>query len=191
MNLLWLLLRRSRRLVIVSALAGAVGGVTAIVLIALIQRELASEPTRSATIASAFFALCLLSAAARIISQLGMVKLGQKAVSELSLQLVERTLNLQLRAFETINRSALLAVLTEDIGLVASAIVGVPQLCINVPIVVACLVYIAWLSPMIFAFGVVFAGGAIGAYVILSARGSHCLSCARDTKMSSLSTFAP
>ena len=41
---------------------------------------------------------------------------------------------------------ALLAALTEDIMLIANALVGVPQLCINVPIVVACLAYVGWLS---------------------------------------------
>ena len=46
--------------------------------------------------------------------------------------------------------------------------VGLPHLCINIPIVIACLVYIGWLSPLILACGVVFAALAIAVYVILS-----------------------
>ena len=75
--------------------------------------------------------------------------------------------------FESIDTSALLAVLTEDIVLIANALVGVPHLCINMPIVIACLAYIGWLSPAILACGVVFAALAIAAYVVLSSRGDR------------------
>ena len=69
-----------------------------------------------------------------------MIRLGQGAVAELGVHLVRRTLMLPLRAFEAIDPSALLAALTEDIAILAGALVGVPHLCINIPIVVACLV---------------------------------------------------
>ena len=74
------------------------------------------------------------------------------------------------REFEAIDTSALLAALTEDIVLIANAMVGVPQLCINIPILIACLAYIGWLSPVIFVCGVIFAALAIAAYLGLSAR---------------------
>ncbi len=72
-----------------------------------------------------------------------MVKLGQEAVAKLGLHIVRRTLDLPLREFETIDTSALLAALTEDIVLIANAMVGVPHLCINIPIVIASIAYIA------------------------------------------------
>src|SRR5947208_1760077 len=125
MNLMRLLLRSGRGLVILSGIAGAAGGVAGIGLIALIQRELARPPTSAGTLAWAFLALCLASAAARVVAQVGMVKLGQGAIEELSLRLVRRTLRLPLRAFEAIDTSALLAALTEDIVLIANAMVGV------------------------------------------------------------------
>ena len=53
-----------------------------------------------------------------------------------------------------VDASALLTALTEDIVLIANAMVGVPQLCINIPLVVACVIYIGWLSPVIFVWGV-------------------------------------
>ncbi len=58
MNLIRFLLESSRKIVILSAIAGAAGGVAGIALIALIQRELASEPSAPGTTALAFFALC-------------------------------------------------------------------------------------------------------------------------------------
>jgi putative ATP-binding cassette transporter len=165
---------------ILSAIAGAAGGVAGIVLIALIQRELAREPSTAGSLAWAFFALCLASASARIIAQVAMVKLGQGAIAELSLRIVRHTLVLPLRAFETLDTSALLAALTEDIALIANAMVGVPHLCINIPIVIACLVYMGWLVPRILFCGVIFAALAIVAFALVSARGMKRLRRARE-----------
>jgi putative pyoverdin transport system ATP-binding/permease protein len=179
MNLLRFLLQSSRSIVIVSAIAGAAAGVTGIALIALIQIELARESSRPAIMVWAFAALCLVSASARVIGQVGMVKLGQRAVAELGLHIVRRTLELPLRAFEGIDSSGLLAALTEDVVLIANALVGAPHLCINIPIVITCLAYVGWLSPLVFVCGVGFAAPAIAASVVLSTRGVKALRRAR------------
>jgi putative ATP-binding cassette transporter len=180
MGLLAFLLRASRGVVVLSVLAGLTGGVCGVSLIALIQSELAREVPGPNTMVWAFGALCLVAAGARIMGQVGMVKLGQRAVADLGMHIVRRTLELPLREFEAIDSSALLAALTEDVVLIANAMVGVPYLCINIPIVIACLAYIGWLSPTIFACGVVFAAAAIAAYVVLSARGIAQLRRARE-----------
>jgi putative pyoverdin transport system ATP-binding/permease protein len=179
MNLTRFLLQSSRRTVIVATIAGAVAGATGIGLIALIQIELTRETSAPASVVWAFAALCVISAIARVIGQIGMVRLGQRAVSELSLQIVRRALKLPLRAFEAIDTSGLLAVLTEDIILIANALTGIPHLCINAPILIACLIYIGWLSPIIFVCGVFFAVPAIAISVILSSIGVRRLRQAR------------
>ena len=120
------------------------------------------------------------SASARAIAQIAMVKIGQGAIAELSLHLVRQILVLPLRAFETIDSSALLSALTDDIALIANAMVGLPHLCINIPIVIACLVYTGWLAPRSMACGVVFAALAIIAYVMVSSRGMKALRQARE-----------
>ena len=179
MNVMRFLIRASRGIVILSAGAGAAGGVAGIALIALIQEELTRERSSSSVMAWAFGALCIIAAAARVIGQVGMVKMGQRAVSELSMHMVRCTLGLSLREFKRIDSSALLTALTEDIVLIANAMVGVPQLCINIPLVIACVIYIGWLSPVIFVWGVVFATLAIGAYLGLSTRAINDLRQAR------------
>jgi putative ATP-binding cassette transporter len=70
--------------------------------------------------------------------------------------------------------------LTDDITLIANAMVGLPHLCINIPIVIACLIYTGWLAPQSMACGVLFAGLAIIVYVIVSARGMKALRRARE-----------
>jgi putative ATP-binding cassette transporter len=165
---------------LLSAMAGAAGGIAGIALIALVQRELASESSGGESMIWVFVALCLLSASARIIGQASMIKLGHDAIMKLGLELVQRTLRLPLRAFELIDRSALLAALTEDIVLIANAMVGAAHLCTNLPIVIACVIYLGWLSPIIFVSGLVFATMAIGVSVFLSARGVGDLRLARQ-----------
>ena len=119
-------------------------------------------------------------AASRAAAQMAMIRLGQGAVAELGVHLVRRTLMMPLRTFERIDSSAILAAMIEDTAILANALVGVPHLCINIPIVIACLAYIGWLSPAIFAAGVVFAALAIAAYLMLSSRGVGGLRRARD-----------
>ncbi len=161
MNLMRFLIRSSRSIVMLSVIAGAASGIASIALIVLIQSELGRETSSSSAAVSLFGMLCIVSAAARIIGQVGMVKLGQGAVAKLSLHMVRRILDLPLREFEALNTSSLLAALTEDIVLIANAMVGIPQLCINIPILIACLAYIGWLSPVIFICGFSFAALAI------------------------------
>ncbi|MHB1561678.1 MAG: ABC transporter transmembrane domain-containing protein, partial [Isosphaeraceae bacterium] len=179
MGLIAFLLRASRGMVILSVVAGLSAGGAGVALIALIQRELVREPGGTPAMAWAFLGLCLAAAAARAAAQFAKIRLGQEAVAELAVHLVRRTLAMPLRSFERLDSSALLAVLIEDIVLVGGALVGVPHLCINVPIVVACLGYIGWLSPTILAFGMIFGVAAMAAHFALAGRGVRALTRAR------------
>ncbi len=172
MTLIRFLLQSSYKTLLLCALAGAAGGAAGIALIALIQNELASEASSPGPMWLAFGAICLISSAARVLGQIGMVRLGQRSVARLGLSIVRRTLELPVERFQSMNSSSLLAALTEDIAVIASALVGIPQLCINVPIVIACLAYIGWLSPAILVSGLGCAALSIAAYVALSARAS-------------------
>ncbi len=72
--------------------AGLAAGIAGVGLIVLIQRELASEPYGTATMAWAFAGLCVAAAATRVAAQIAVIRLGQGAVSELGVHLVRRTL---------------------------------------------------------------------------------------------------
>ncbi len=187
--LLRFLSRSSKRVVLVSVVAGVVGGGASVGLIALIQAEMGRAAPSDAGRAWAFAGLCAVAGLARVAAQAGMVRLGQGAVNELTRHLVRRILALPLRAFEAMDRSAILTVLTEDIVLIANALVGVPQLCINGPIVLACVAYVGWLSPTLLSFGVVFAVAAIAAFTALSSRGVRRLRAARARQVALVGHF--
>ncbi len=182
MGLIDFLVRASRGAIVLSTLAGLTAGIAGVGLIAMIQRELAGAggPTFGEAGAWAFFTgLCALAAILRVVAQLAMIRLAQGAVAGLGVHLVRQTLGLPLRAFEAIDSSALLAALTEDIAILAGALVGLPHLCINIPIVVACFAYVGWLSPPVFVAGLIFAAAAIGTYVAISSSGLRGLRRAR------------
>jgi putative ATP-binding cassette transporter len=179
MRLVAYLLERSRGVVVLSVLAGVVGGLSGVALIALIHEGLGSErPGRE--VAWAFAGLCLLAATTRVVAQAAMIRLGQGTITELALRLCRQVLALPLERFEEVDSSGLLAVLTEDIVIVANGLVGFPLVCINLPIMVVCLAYIGWLSPLVLACSVVFAALAISAFLALSSRGLRLLRRARS-----------
>jgi putative ATP-binding cassette transporter len=180
MSMLAFLLRSSRPVVALAVLAGVLSAAAGVGLIALIQTELARPEGVGTRGALAFAALCVAGAATRGAAQIAMVRLGQQAVSRLALHLCREVLALPLGRFESIDRGALLAALTEDTVIVANALAGVPLLCINVPLVTACLVYVGWLSPLVLAIGAVFAAVAIALYLVLASRAVRSLRLARS-----------
>jgi putative ATP-binding cassette transporter len=117
-----------------------------VALLALIHAELGRAGPPDGTLAWAFAGLCLVGATTRVVSQAAMVRLGHGAVAALCLQLCRKILALPLARFEEADRAGLLTVLTQDIVIVAGALVGLPLICINLPVVVACLAYVGWLS---------------------------------------------
>src|SRR4051794_40724959 len=133
--LLRMLLRESRGIAALSIAAGAAGGVGSVALIALIQAELGRGSASTAAMAWAFAGLCLVAVAARVVAQAAMIRLGQGSVAGLCLRLCRAILALPPEEFEDADPSALLAVLTGDIGVIANALTGIPEICINAPIV--------------------------------------------------------
>lgn len=135
----------------------------------MIQSELGRESASQIGTAWLFMGLVIVSVLARVAAQVSMVRLGQDAVAKLSFHLVGCTLRLPLQRFEAIDVNALMTVLTQDIVIIANALIGVPQLCINIPIVLACIVYVGWLSPLLLVCGLTFVAVSIPVYMLLSA----------------------
>lgn len=169
MTLLGFVLRSSRGTVAVSVLAAAVGGVGAVALLAMVHRALGPDADHLPRWwGGAFAALCVTVAAARVVAQGAMARLGQGAVTELCLRLCRQVLRLPLARFEALDKGKLLAVLTEDVSIVANALIGIPQICLNGPLVALCLAYAGWLSPMILVLGGGFAAVGVGSYLALT-----------------------
>src|SRR5690348_2787013 len=156
MNLLSLLLRTSRGTIAVAVLAGALGGLASAGLIALVQQALTQPQTDSAALAGAFAGLCVAVLVTKVVSQALVIRLAQRAVHDLYLHLSRGVLAVPLRGLEEFGPHRVLALLTEDVPVVANALLAVPVIGINLAILACSLAYLAWLSPPVFVAIVVF-----------------------------------
>jgi putative ATP-binding cassette transporter len=149
MNLVRLLLNSSRGTVVLAVAAGLAGGAGSVGLLALVHAALSGE-TSAGALAGGFAGLCLAVLLARVASQALLIRLGQGSVFRLYTHLSRRILAAPLRQLETVGAPRLLAALTEDVPAIAGALLGLPVLCVNVAILLGCLAYLAWLSPVLF-----------------------------------------
>jgi putative ATP-binding cassette transporter len=150
MNLLGLLLRSSGWTVILAGLTGLAGGAGSVALLALIHAGLTREEGSTGLLGAGFAGLCLGVLLARIASQVLFIRLGQGSVFRLYTHLGRQILSVPLRDLEQVGPHRLLAALTEDVPAIAAALLGVPIVCINLAILLCCLGYLGWLSPVLF-----------------------------------------
>ncbi|HEX4591043.1 MAG TPA: cyclic peptide export ABC transporter, partial [Gemmataceae bacterium] len=178
MNLLRLLLRTSGRSVALAVAVGLAGGLASAGLIALIQQALAGGATRP--LFAAFAGLCGVVLVTKIASQALLVRLGHQAVHDLYLHLSRQVLAVPLRALEEFGPHRVLALLTEDVPVIANALLGVSILGINIAILLCCLAYLAWLSPTVFLCLLLFLVGGTITYLGAVRWANHYLKRARE-----------
>jgi putative ATP-binding cassette transporter len=156
MNLVFFLLRNSRRVAAFAVLAGVLSGLANVGLILLLHRAinpnhpLGRPHLPGGLLAWLFGGLCLAAALSRIVSQTLLARLSRRSVARLSRRLSERILATPLRDLEELGSARLMTMLTTDIPTIAQGLRAVPTLCINAVIILACLCFLAWLSPVVF-----------------------------------------
>ncbi|HYH78462.1 MAG TPA: cyclic peptide export ABC transporter [Longimicrobium sp.] len=160
-QLLALLLRYSKRTVVLATLAGVLSGGANAVLLALANAALHHpRPWADFRLAGAFVGVCLLVPILRAASSFLLGRLAQQMVMDLRMQLGRKILASPLRRLEEVGIPRLFAVLTEDVSAIAQALRTLPLLFVQGAIVIGCLMYLGWLSPV--AFGAVLVMLALG-----------------------------
>ncbi|HEY1377654.1 MAG TPA: cyclic peptide export ABC transporter, partial [Gemmataceae bacterium] len=157
-----------------------VGGLASAGLIALIQTALAGPGPAAGTVAAAFVGLCGVVLVTKIASQALLVRLGHQAVHDLYLQLSRRVLAVPLRALEEFGPHRVLALLTEDVPVIANALLGLSVIGINLAILLCCLLYLAWLSPAVLAGLLAFLAVGVVTYLWAVGRANRSLKRARE-----------
>lgn len=151
MNLILFILKNSRRMMVLAVVVGILSGLSNVGLIFLIHGVIMREQTHPAVMIWSFFGLVLLAAVAKTGSQSLLIALSRKSIARLSMHLSRRILATPLRQLETMGQSRLMAILTGDIPMIAQGLNAIPTLCVNVAMIVACLGYLCWLSPLVFS----------------------------------------
>ncbi|MFL6257623.1 MAG: cyclic peptide export ABC transporter [Pyrinomonadaceae bacterium] len=146
MKLVSFLLKYSRRFVALAILAGVISGASNTALLAIINAALVSNKNSGATLVWSFIALCLMLALTRAASELLLLRLGQGALFDLRMRLSRQILAVPLRNLEEVGAPRLFAVLTDDVPAITNVVNMIPVICINTAVVLACLVYMGFLS---------------------------------------------
>jgi putative ATP-binding cassette transporter len=146
MNLFLFLINHSRRVVLIALFLGVLSGVCNAAFIAIINSALKSDGSPSSFLLKSFLALCVILPLTRLLSELLLTRMGQKALLDLRLRLSRQILATPLRYLEEIGAHRLLAALAEDVPVITNAMVALPILFINIAVILAGLVYLGWLS---------------------------------------------
>lgn len=170
-------------MVTIAIVTGFLSGGSSASLIALISTAGSRQPAAAVdSIAWGFVGLAIVALVTSIISQVLLIRLSQNAIWQLQMGLSRQILASELSHLEQLGNPRLLATLTEDVQAVANAVQIVPFLCIDLAIVLGCLVYITWLSWFVLLAVVGLMVVAIGSCQWLLHRGEHFLSLARDDR---------
>jgi putative ATP-binding cassette transporter len=183
MNLIWLLLKASWLQVAIAVFTGLVSGGTTARLIALINKAISEGFQSSNTFGDLvwqFPTLALIVVVNSIISQVLLINLSQEAVYQLRLRLSRGILSSQLRHLEKLGTPRLLATLTEDVATLNATVYAIPFICVDLAIIIGCLLYLSFLSSTVFTFTVGFVMIAVGSIQLLINRASGYLISARD-----------
>ncbi len=147
MKLILSLLKDSLGLSIVAVVAGIVAGIGNTLLLGFVNNGLAH---RSSDLVGqmilSFIVVCVVVAGSRFLSQDLMARFAQRNLRDLRMKLGRRVLTSPLRAQEEIGANRILAVFTEDVPAIASAVIAIPAICTNLVIVVGCLIYLGMIS---------------------------------------------
>jgi putative ATP-binding cassette transporter len=149
MNILYHHIRKSMSFLVLAVVAGVVSGASTTALIATIHMALSTEGPAKNRYFAAFAALCVLVPVTRFVSGTVLVRLGQRIMFNLRMQLCRQILNAPLRQLEEIGPARLLSSFSGDIISITNIIVNFPILCMSVAVVVGSLGYVGWLSPTV------------------------------------------
>lgn len=136
--------------------AGLGAGAALAALMRLIHRALTLPRPELGTAALEFVALLVVYAAGTVAAQQSLNDAAERLQWELRLRLLRQTLASPLRHLERTGFPRLMTHLAHDVMLLANYLCSLPDAIVNVAIAVGCFVYMAWLSPAVFAFNVVF-----------------------------------
>ncbi|NJN73818.1 MAG: cyclic peptide export ABC transporter [Limnothrix sp. RL_2_0] len=180
MNLIRLLLRSSRQLVVISCLAGLVSGICSAQLIALINVALSNPDGTIPLVLWSFVGLVVGAIFSRLLSELLLIRLAQQMIADIRLHVSQQILAAPLRDLEALGTPRLLATLTEDVQTLAIAAAYIPSACVAISVVLGCLIYLLWLSWSVFLGFVLFLVVAVVSYQGVTRHAQRFLAQARD-----------
>jgi putative pyoverdin transport system ATP-binding/permease protein len=182
MNLFRLLLSTSWLSVTFAVVAGLLGGICSAGLIALINFAIAHPQSSTLTLLLGFLGLCLLLLGTMTYSLVALGRLVHGVTFRLRIQLIQRILACPLRHLEELGAPKLLAALTDDVEAISMASFLIANLCVAIAMLMACLLYLSWLSWQLSSIILVYMLVAVWGYNSLLKRGRYFFRKARNAQ---------
>ncbi|HLO85865.1 MAG TPA: cyclic peptide export ABC transporter [Nostocaceae cyanobacterium] len=180
MNLIYLLLKSSKISLFAAVFAGLVSGISNARLIALINQATHQDNNLLPSLMWSFIEIALIAVISRFCSEVLLIRLSQKFILETRLLLSQRILATNLQYLEKLGNHRLLAMLTDDIQTISSTVNYLPSFCIAVAVVLGCLIYLAWLSIIVFIGFIIVLTLGIFSYQFITQNAKHFLLLARE-----------
>jgi putative ATP-binding cassette transporter len=180
MGLIKLLLQHSRKMFVLSIVAGILSGLASAALLAVLNRALRQSDPLTRVLVASFIGLCLLLPLFRFMAEVLLNKLGQNALYSMRMDLSRQIIAAPLRHLEQLGAHRLLASLTEDVPTIINMVMLVPLLCINGTVIVGCLIYMSFLSGYLLAAVLACMALGIAGYYIPAQKAQRIFKEARD-----------
>jgi len=180
MKIISFIFNYSKRTFIIATLAGAIAGASSAGLLALLDATLRSAQPAPLKLAGYFAALMIVFVLANVVSRFLLINISQDVPFELRMRLSRQAFNVPLRKFEEIGSHRILAILTQDILTIATALLDFPVFCVNAAMALGVLIYLFWLSPGVFAGFVVIMLLTMGSLQFVNKRAGRHLKKARE-----------
>jgi putative ATP-binding cassette transporter len=146
MEIVKFFLKHSRSTVVLGLVAGIFSGACNAALLAVINALLKHGGFSSMKLVLAFVGLCFTLPLSRFTSEILLNNLGQDSLYSLRVQISRQALAAPLRHLEQIGAHCVMAVLTDDLPMIANTALILPLLCLNATVVLGCLLFIGLLS---------------------------------------------
>jgi putative ATP-binding cassette transporter len=159
---------------------GALGGISSAALMAVVNAKLSGVPPSRWTSLWVFTGLVFVVLLTSYLSRLLMAHLSQWSIFDLRMRLARRVVDVPLRDLEEAGSNRVLAALTQDIEQIARVFLSIPMLFVDIAVVVACLVYLGWLSLTMLLFLVVFLAVAIASCKLPETKAEQMMTRARE-----------
>ncbi|MBI5689786.1 MAG: cyclic peptide export ABC transporter [Verrucomicrobia bacterium] len=164
---LWRILARYGGWRLLAAIVAGLGaGLALAALMRLIHRALTLPADAAGSAALEFVGLLLAYLFGTLIAQQSLNDAAERLQWELRLRLLRQALAAPLRQLERTGFPRLMTLLGSDVRQLADYLCGLPDSVVNLAIAVGCFVYMAWLSPPVFVFNVVFIALAAACYLV-------------------------
>jgi putative ATP-binding cassette transporter len=166
-----------------------IGGLANTSVLAVLNRALSGIGSVATALMWLFATLAVFATVNKALSKILLVRLYTGTIFNLRLEMSQQILKAPLRDLEKLGSHRMMTAFTEDTMIITNALIQFPSFCTNAVIVVGCLVYMLWLSWLLFL--VVMGCAALGVltYHFMEKRATRSFRIARESTAQLMKQF--